>query len=135
MRRRCGWSCRSLALIIERPHHNPTHKARNRPVLARRSRLKPRLQLRVNRYVVKLADGSSTVEGWGPKGWTPGGASFGEIFDAPPVGRAFASELGIPLSDLGYSPARSEAEWDDVESKLQIAAGKRLLQRLQPGRA
>jgi len=58
-----------------------------------------------------------------------------EIFDAPPVGRAFASELGIPLSDLGYSPARSEAEWDDVKSKLQIAAGKRLLQRLQPGRA
>src|SRR6516165_2203860 len=94
-----------VVMPLPRAHHNPTHKARKRPVLARRSRLKPRLQLRVNRYVVKLADGSSTVEGWGPKGWTPGGASFGEIFDAPPVGRAFASELGIPLSDRGGQAA------------------------------
>ena len=52
---------------------------------------------------VEMADGSGRVEGWGPKGWTPGGASIGEIADAPPVSPKFAGELGIPLSDLGSS--------------------------------
>jgi hypothetical protein len=56
---------------------------------------------------VKLADGSSRVEGWGPKGWTPGGASIGEIADAPPVGERFAGELGIPPSDLGSTYTES----------------------------
>ncbi len=49
---------------------------------------------------VEMADGSSRVENWGPKGWAPGGASLGEIVDSPPVGSAFAAELGIPPSDL-----------------------------------
>src|SRR6516164_7175611 len=49
---------------------------------------------------VKFADGSSRVEGWGPDGWKPGGASIREIMDNPPVGAAFASKLGIPPSDL-----------------------------------
>lgn len=51
---------------------------------------------------VELPDGGARVEEWrGPaKGWVPGGASFGEIADNPPVGAAFAKELGIPASDL-----------------------------------
>jgi len=58
--------------------------------------------------VVKFGDGSARVENWGPKGWTPGGATFGEISNAPPVGAAFAAKLGIPISDLG-SPKIDEA--------------------------
>ena len=58
--------------------------------------------------VVKFRDGSARVEGWGPKGWTPGGATFGEISNAPPVGAAFAAKLGIPMSDLG-TPKIDEA--------------------------
>src|SRR5262249_44000902 len=46
-----GWSCRgSLALTLERLHHNPAHIAGNRPILARRSGLKFRLELRINRH-------------------------------------------------------------------------------------
>jgi hypothetical protein len=53
--------------------------------------------------VVEFPDGSARVEGWGAKGWTPGGASFGEIFDAPPVSPRFAAELGISISGLASS--------------------------------
>jgi hypothetical protein len=50
---------------------------------------------------VKLADGSWRVEEWRGDKWVPGGASFAEIADSPPVGPEFAAELGIPMSDLG----------------------------------
>jgi hypothetical protein len=50
---------------------------------------------------LELPDGSWRVESWGPKGWTPGGASISEFFDNSPVGEAFAAKLGIPPSDLG----------------------------------
>jgi hypothetical protein len=51
--------------------------------------------------VVELPDGSARVEEWRDGAWVPGGATFGEIADAPPVGAGFASKLGIPISDLG----------------------------------
>jgi hypothetical protein len=50
---------------------------------------------------VEFADGSARVEEWRGDKWVPGGASFGEIADAPPVSPGFASELGIPMADLG----------------------------------
>jgi hypothetical protein len=49
---------------------------------------------------VKLADGSGRVEKWRGNKWTPGGASFGEFLNSPPVSAGFASELGIPPKDL-----------------------------------
>jgi hypothetical protein len=49
---------------------------------------------------VEFADGSSRIEGWGPEGWTPGGATFDEFFFTPPVSPRFAAELGIPLADV-----------------------------------
>jgi hypothetical protein len=52
---------------------------------------------------VELADGSSRVEEWRGDKWVPGGASFGEIANAPPVSPGFAAELGIPIADLGSS--------------------------------
>jgi hypothetical protein len=86
---------------------------------------------------VKLADGSSRVENWGPKGWTPGGASIGEIADAPPVGERFAAKFGIPLSDLGStytersrrSPTPSEA--DDMTSRTMAEAAEEALAELR----
>ena len=56
---------------------------------------------------VKLADGSGRVEEWRGDKWVPGGASFGEIANAPPVSPGFASELGIPTSDLVPAKAGS----------------------------
>jgi hypothetical protein len=50
---------------------------------------------------VEFADGSARVEEWRGDKWVPGGATFGEIADAPPVSPGFASELGIPMADLG----------------------------------
>ena len=80
---------------------------------------------------VKLADGSSRVEGWGPKGWTPGGASLSEIFDAPPVSERFAAELGIPMSDLTTPPtprppARSEAKLTAKDLREAISLGVKM---------
>jgi hypothetical protein len=49
---------------------------------------------------LELADGSWRVEEWRGDKWVPGGASFGEFFDSPPVGPEFASELGIPMADI-----------------------------------
>ena len=49
---------------------------------------------------VKLADGSARVEKWKGDKWVPGGASFGEFLDNPPVSPRFAAELGIPMSDV-----------------------------------
>jgi hypothetical protein len=50
--------------------------------------------------VVRMADGSERVEEWRGGAWEQGGATFGEIADAPPVGPAFAAMLGIPPEDL-----------------------------------
>jgi hypothetical protein len=49
---------------------------------------------------IEFPDGSAKVEGWGPKGWTPGGATLDEFLFAPPVSPKFAAELGIPLADV-----------------------------------
>jgi hypothetical protein len=49
---------------------------------------------------LELPDGSWRVEQWTADGWKPGGASFSEFFDNPPVGPAFAAKLGIPADDL-----------------------------------
>jgi hypothetical protein len=49
---------------------------------------------------IELPDGSARVEEWRGGKWVPGGATFGEFLDNPPVGPAFAAELGIPPSDL-----------------------------------
>jgi hypothetical protein len=49
---------------------------------------------------LELADGSWRVEEWRGDKWVPGGASFGEFFDSPPVSPGFASELGIPMADI-----------------------------------
>jgi hypothetical protein len=49
---------------------------------------------------VELADGSARVEEWRGNKWVPGGATFGEICDNPPVSERFAAELGIPMADL-----------------------------------
>jgi hypothetical protein len=51
---------------------------------------------------LELPDGSWRVEEWRGK-WAPGGATFGEFLDNPPVGPAFAARLGIPPSDLKTS--------------------------------
>ena len=40
------------------------------------------------------------VEEWKAGGWVKGGASIGEVLDAPPVSSKVASELGIPPADL-----------------------------------
>jgi hypothetical protein len=50
---------------------------------------------------VELRDGSHRIEEWRGGKWVPGGATFWEMIDAPPIWRAFAAKLGIPLSDLG----------------------------------
>jgi hypothetical protein len=49
---------------------------------------------------LELADGSWRVEEWRGDKWVPGGASFGEFLDNPPVGPEFAAELGIPMADV-----------------------------------
>jgi hypothetical protein len=49
---------------------------------------------------VEFADGSARVEEWRGGKWIPGGASFGEFLDSPPVSPGFASELGIPMADI-----------------------------------
>jgi hypothetical protein len=77
---------------------------------------------------VELADGSSRVEEWRGDKWIPGGASIGEVADAPPVGAAFAAELGIPLADIRTAPTRSHAELDDRESELQLETLDRLIE-------
>jgi hypothetical protein len=56
-----------------------------------------------------------------------GGATFGEIFDAPPVSRKFAAEFGIPLSDIWVTPptrARlpTAAEADDMSGRAILEA-------------
>jgi hypothetical protein len=40
------------------------------------------------------------VEEWKAGGWVKGGASIGEVLDAPPVSSELASRLGIPPADL-----------------------------------
>jgi hypothetical protein len=49
---------------------------------------------------VEFADGSARVEEWRGDKWVPGGASFGEFLDSPPVSPRFAAELGIPMADI-----------------------------------
>jgi hypothetical protein len=80
--------------------------------------------------IVELADGSARVEEWRGDKWVPGGASFGEIADAPPVGAKFAAELGIPISDIRVTPpVRTEAECDDRESKVMLETLDRLIEK------
>jgi hypothetical protein len=74
--------------------------------------------------IIEFADGSSRIENWGPKGWVPGGATFGEFFYAPPVSARFAAELDIPISDIEIlrdpdtPPPRCSAEVLPVSSLL-----------------
>jgi hypothetical protein len=80
---------------------------------------------------VELADGSGRVENWGPKGWAPGGASIGEIADAPPVSERFAAKFGIPMSDLTTPPtprppARSETKLTDKQMRQAISLGAKM---------
>jgi hypothetical protein len=49
---------------------------------------------------IELPDGSARVEEWRGGKWVPGGATFWEFLDKPPVGPAFAAKLGIPADDL-----------------------------------
>jgi hypothetical protein len=49
---------------------------------------------------VEFADGSARVEEWRGGKWVPGGATFDEFFETPPVSPRFATELGIPLADV-----------------------------------
>jgi len=53
--------------------------------------------------IVELPDGSGQVEQWTVQGWVLGGASFGEVYDAPPVSVRTAVKLGIPFEDLQES--------------------------------
>jgi hypothetical protein len=83
--------------------------------------------------IVELADGSARVEEWRGGKWVPGGASFGEIADAPPVGAAFAARLGIPAEDITTAPTRPEprlptpAEADDLCGRAFLEAARELL--------
>jgi hypothetical protein len=73
---------------------------------------------------VKLADGSGRVEEWKGDKWVPGGASFAEFFDSPPVGRAFAARLGIPPEDLMIErekPKAAKPPEDLTASRLREA--------------
>jgi hypothetical protein len=73
---------------------------------------------------VKLADGSGRVEEWRGDKWVPGGASFGEIANAPPVSPGFASELGIPISDVTIErekPKTAKPPEDFTASRLRAA--------------
>jgi hypothetical protein len=73
---------------------------------------------------VKLADGSGRVEEWRGDKWVPGGASFGEFFDSPPVGPEFAAELGIPPEDLmteREKPKAAKLPEDLTASRLREA--------------
>jgi hypothetical protein len=50
--------------------------------------------------IVELPNGSGRVEEWTAEGWVPGGASFGEVYDAPAISPSTAVRLGIPIEDL-----------------------------------
>ena len=50
--------------------------------------------------IVEPPAGSRTVEEWTAEGWIPGGASFAEVYNAPPVSSKTAADLGIPIEDL-----------------------------------
>jgi hypothetical protein len=73
---------------------------------------------------VELADGSARVEKWKGNKWVPGGASFGEIADNPPVSARFAAELGIPMADVTIErekPKTAKPPEDLTASRLREA--------------
>jgi hypothetical protein len=54
---------------------------------------------------VELADGSDRVETWvrSKGGWTPGGATIDEFFEARPASVAWMRSLGIPGADMIFT--------------------------------
>jgi hypothetical protein len=80
---------------------------------------------------LELADGSGRVEEWRGDKWVPGGASFAEFFDSPPVSPRFAAELGIPPEDLMIE--RNEREKPKAAKPPEDLTASRLREAIDLG--